>query len=805
MLELVAHAAGVSLEPRAAWEAAAEGLAGGRGDLLRSLGLAGRGAGLRLGSVAPEALVTGGAPSLTWIPGGRSGRFVVVLGRRGRKLELVVIDESGERRRRMSRGKLDAWLELEFGATELEAPRWLRAEPLLPLASLEARAVVGPEGRLGPLRRLLALARLERADLGVVFVYAVAIGGMSLAVPVAVQALVNTVAFGSVLQPLVVLSLLLALCLGFVAVLRVLQALVVEALQRRLFVDTAADFARRFPRLASEVRREYHAPELANRFFDVLTLQKAGATLLLDGLALALQMAVGMVLLAFYHPILLAFDLALLIAVALVVVVAGRGAVASSLEESKHKYAVAAWLEDLAASPLRFADAGARAFADARAELLIREWLRARGDHFTRLLRQLGGGVGLQAIASTALLGIGGWLVIRRQLTLGQLVAAELVVTAIGAGLGKLGKQLESFYDATASVAKIGKIVDMPLERGGGELLAGAGPLELVARDRQAGTELLALAPGDKLVLVGRSPARSELCDALFGLGDPAQLDLRVDGCALAGLDLEALRADVALVRGVELVAGSILDNLDPRLVPRDKAAIREVLELVGLRERVDALPEGLRSSLLPSGWPLREAEARRLMLAQALLRRPRLLILDGALDGLGLNAEAHARLLDHLFAADAPWTLVVITVSGDLGAERSEVVGPKARVLETTKTVSGDLGAERSEVVGPKARVLETTRTVSGDLGAERSEVVGPKARVLETTKTVSGDLGAERSEVVGPKARVLETTKTVSGDLGAERSEVVGPKARVLETTKTVSGDPQLRGRGDLDPRPS
>jgi ABC-type bacteriocin/lantibiotic exporter with double-glycine peptidase domain len=595
-----------------------------------------------------------------------------------------LIDESGEQRRRATPTEFAKWLQVELEAAGVESPRWLRGEPLLPLASIGARSVSGSAGRFAAIRRLLALARIERGDLGVVLVYSVAIGSLSLAVPVAVQALVNTVAFGSVLQPLVVLSLMLAAVLGFVAVLRVLQAVVVEALQRRIFVRTAADFARRFPRMAIEARRAAHLPELANRFFDVVTLQKAGAALLVDGLSLGLQTLVGMVLLAFYHPMLLAFDLALLVAVGLVVFVAGRGAVASSLAESNRKYAVAAWIEDLAASPLRFADARSRAFADARAELLIREWLAARGEHFARLLRQLSGGVGLQVLASTALLGIGGWLVIRRQLTLGQLVAAELVVTAIGVGLGKLGKQLESFYDATASAAKLAKVVDMPLELGGGELLPGVGPLEVAVREpgsatgSEPGAELLALAAGDKRVLVGRTPARSDLCDVLYGLCDLAKTDVRFDGCALRDLDIEALRAEVTLVRGVEVVAGSVHDNLDARLSPSEPAAVRDVLELVGLSARIQNLPQGLRTSLIPGGWPLRELEARRLMLAQALLRRPRLLVLDGSLDGLGLDPDGRARLLDHLFAADAPWTLLVITDDAELQrrcvqAERTE------------------------------------------------------------------------------------------------------------------------------------
>ena len=670
-VELLAERCGVRLEPRQAWEAAADGIASGRGDPHRIFGLAARRAGLVVSRPREPASASQlrelGTPALTWVPGPDGGRWLIVLARRGRKLELVTLDEDGERRYQVPASGLSDWLERECGGAG--RLRWLRAEPLLPLASIEARTILSrdPSRRVSPVRRLVAVARLEREDLGVVLVYAVAVGAMTLAVPVAVQALVNTVAFGSVLQPLLVLSLLLALALGFVAVLRVLQAVVIEALQQRLFVRTAADFARRLPRLSAAARKRVHGPELANRLFDVVTLQKAGASLLIDGLALVLQMAVGLTLLAFYHPILLAFDLALLVAVAVVVLVPGRRAVATSLIESDSKYAVAAWIEDLAGSPLRFADARARAFADARAEVLIREWLHARRNHFSRVLRQLASGVGLQVIASTALLGLGGWLVLQRQLTLGQLVAAELVVTASGAGLGKLGKHLESFYDSTAAAAKLGKVVDMPLEHGGGELLLDTGPLSVGVRRRSDDATLLSLAAGEKLGLVGRTPANSALCDALYGLDEAPELDVRVDGCAIQGLDLEALRGEVALVRGVELVAGSVRDNLDPRPVPSEGGAIREVLELVGLDDRIADLPDGLSTALLPTGSPLKLGEAKRLMLAQALLRRPRLLLIDGGLDGLGLAPACRARLLDHLFAPDAPWTLIAITEDPEL------------------------------------------------------------------------------------------------------------------------------------------
>ncbi|NVB38062.1 ABC transporter ATP-binding protein [Pseudenhygromyxa sp. WMMC2535] len=703
VLELLAARSGVTIGPRLAWEAAASALARRDGDWVEVFSHGARLAKLSSAGCEPRrvsdprALVELSPPALSWIPGAEGGRWLVLLGCQRGVLEVAIIDDEGEQRRRMSPATAIEWLQaqgLDEGA-QRSSTRWLQIEPLLPLASVE-RPPASTRARVGPIRRLRNLTALDRQDVTVILVYALAIGAMTLAVPVAVQALVNTVAFGTVLQPLVVLSILLAAGLGFTAVLRVLQAVVVEMLQRRLFVRVAGDFARRLPRLSPATRARHHGPELANRFFDVLTLQKAGASLLLDGTTLALQLLVGLLLLAFYHPLLLAFALALLLAVLAVVLIPGRGAVDSSLAESKRKYAVAAWLEDLAGSPRRFSDRASRRFADARAELLIREWLAARAEHYRRLLRQLIGGVGLQVAASTALLCIGGWLVIRRQLTLGQLVAAELVVTAIGAGLGKLGKQLENFYDATAAAEKLGKVLDLPLERSGGERppaigagetgeAGGAGPFAVRVLSRKVGVDaldpdapapevLLELEPGARAVLAGCSPARSRLCDRLFGLiederrGSGERVEVHIDGCPLAELDLELLRSELAMVRGFELVAGSLLDNLDDRPAQGEAQALRAILELVGLDQRVAALPDGLKTRILPGGAPLSEHEARRLVLARELLRRPRLLIIDGGLDGLGLgpglgpDGGAFERLLDHLFDPAAPWTLLVVS-----------------------------------------------------------------------------------------------------------------------------------------------
>ncbi len=319
-------------------------------------------------------------------------------------------------------------------------------------------------GGPSPFRRLLGLLRPEIRDISIVIVYAIGVGVLSLAVPITATAVVNTTALATLTQQLLILCVVLLISLGLAALLRLLQDVVVEYLQQRIFVRVVADLAYRLPRIDIVAFDRQHGPELVNRFFDVLTVQKAGAILLLDGVAVALQIAIGLVLLAFYHWFLLAFDL-ILIGGLFVLVLLGYGAIGSAIRESRAKYAVASWIEEIARHALAFKLGGGPQLARERADQLARQYLLARQSHFRIVLRQVSFALLLQVLASTALLGLGGYLVIEGQLTLGQLVAGEIVVSLVVASFTKLGKYLESYYDLLAAMEKLGHLTDLPLER----------------------------------------------------------------------------------------------------------------------------------------------------------------------------------------------------------------------------------------------------------------------------------------------------------------------------------------------------
>ena len=547
-----------------------------------------------------------------------------------------------------------------------EAQTWALVEPILPAAPLAS-----PEKPRSPWRRLQALLSLEGRDVVVVMLYGAVAGLLALATPLAIQVLINWLAFGALLQPILVVGSALFVCLALAAGLQLLQRLGVETIERRIFVRTVGDLAARLSRVRVAALDGASGPELANRFFDVLTLQKAASTLLLDGFTAVLQVAVAVTVLGLYHPWLLLFDVLLLAGMALVLFPLGRGAQRTAILESKAKYRVAAWIEEVARHPMMLRQDGSR-LAERRAETLAREWLDTRRDHFAVFIRQYFGVQALQVLMSATLLVTSGILVLEGQLTIGQLVAAEFIVTTALLGFAKFADKLDTVYDLLAGVDKLGNLLDLPPERLSGLPGRANGPSDLellgVAHSGSAG-ELgpldLQVAPGERVLIAGPPGAgKSTLASIATGIRTPQHGVVRRQG-----IDLRELRPD-ARYRGVikvcesDLLGGTVRDNVSLGRDGVTDPAIWAALDEVGLRRTVELLPQGLETMMTSGGHPLSLPDQRRLLIARAIVSEPRLVIVDGVLDGL--PGDLRRRLQRVVSRLGVPWTLLLLTSEPD-------------------------------------------------------------------------------------------------------------------------------------------
>ena len=526
------------------------------------------------------------------------------------------------------------------------------------------------------------LLRLERRDVWTILASALGVGLLSIVTPAAIEALVNTVAFGVLLWPVVVLALVMLAFLVFSAMLRGMQVVVAEYIQRRIFARNAHEFTVRFAQAEMDSFGGLNPTDIVNRFFEVASVQKAITSLLVEGVGIVMITIVGLVVLAFYHPYLLTFAIVLVVLIIFLVTVLGIGGVRTSIKESYAKYDMAAWLEEIAKCPHTFRFGKGGSVAIQRANELAGAYIDARKTHFRVVWRQTLFALLLEAIASTVLLGLGGWLVINRQLNLGQLVAGELLVTLVLTALSKIGKYIETFYDLQASLDKLGVIEQLPLERTGGEILPAAdSPMRVVieVRARRPGHEAaemrrLEISPGERVAITGPSGSgKTWLLETLALLRVPTEGLLEFDGLDARSLDRAATRLQVAYVGQSETFADTVAENIRVGRDDLSAADVRRALEMVSLADTVARLPEGVSTPLASDGLPLSVNDISRLSIARAIAGRPRLLLVNGMLDRLDMRSCPE--VLDSLFDRAAPWTLVIVTARDDIKARCDRAV----------------------------------------------------------------------------------------------------------------------------------
>ena len=551
--------------------------------------------------------------------------------------------------------------------------------------------VASPHRR--PVDRLLELLLLEKGNIVLVYAYATLVGLLSLTLPLGVQAITGLVSGGLLLQPVVLLIGFVVLGTLATGVLQIFQLRAVERIQQRIFARIALEFAIRVPQISTEAAWATNLPERMNRFFEVVTVQKSLGKLLTGTTTALLQVIFGLLLLTFYHPYFTLFGLGLVGLLWLILRLTGPRGLATSQMESAYKYRTAHWLEEVARSVVAFKAAGRATPALERMDGQVAGYLHYRERHFRVLVIQAMAAIGFKTLVTGALLILGSVLVIDRQITLGQFVAAELVIVTVLAGIEKLVSSLAEVYDVLTSVDKLGAVTDLPLESTQGlPLPAGAAGASLEAEglgytypdaDRPALANItFRLAPGARVAITGPDGSgETTLLAALAGLLERTEGTVLVDGLTLRDLEPALLRDRIGLVLdGAGLFEGTIEENISLGRSGVDTAAVVSALERVGAHASVQRLPAGLRTLVENGGRGLPSTLRVRLLLARAIATRPRLLLIDDCLSTV--EPSARQEFVDVLTAPDAPWTLLVVSHTRDLLAACDRVLVLRAGEL---------------------------------------------------------------------------------------------------------------------------
>ncbi|MEM6725338.1 MAG: ATP-binding cassette domain-containing protein [Bacteroidota bacterium] len=549
-----------------------------------------------------------------------------------------------------------------------------------------------------PIKRFWSLLRLDRREIYFVYFYAILSGIITLSLPLGIQAIISLIAGGAISTSLYVLIAVVVVGTTMTGILKVMQLTVTETIQRRIFARSSFEFAYRIPLIQLDNLQGVYPPELVNRFFDTLTIQKGLPKILMDVSTAILQIVFGIILISFYHSFFVIFGLILILVVFLIFRYTAYGGLKTSLKESAVKYEVAHWLEELARAKHTFKLSDRNSFSLTKTNDLTVNWLNSRKAHFRILIVQAGSVVGFKALITGALLAIGSILVVDNQINIGQFVAAEIVVILILNSVEKLIQNMETIYDVVTGITKIGTVMDLPLDRVDGlkpeEDLHQEG-IEIELRnvsfqfegdiDKTLDDISLDIAAGEKVCITGYNRAgKSTLIHLLAGMYNEFEGYISVDGLPFKDLCLYTFRNRIGkYTSGQDLFKGTIEENILMGRKDPSVAHLIEVSEMVGLHEFVKKLPKGYNTNLLPGGVNVPGSVRHKIVMARTLANDPQLMVME---DDLGtLESTDRERLINLLVNPDRHWTFIVVTDDPELAKRCDKVViMRKGRIVET-------------------------------------------------------------------------------------------------------------------------
>ena len=523
-------------------------------------------------------------------------------------------------------------------------------------------------------KRFWLLLKPDRKEIYQVYVYALFKGLIVLSLPLGIQTIINLIQGGSVSTSWIVLSILIALGVFLNGYIQLMQMRIMENIQQHIFTRTAFNFTRRIPQIRLEELHDHYAPELMNRFFEILSIQKSLSKIIVQFSTAILQIIFGLILLSFYHPFFIVFSVLLVFIVLLIIKYTSKLAMDSSIKESKFKYKVLAWLEELARAKDSFKVAGYTSLPEQKTDDKVLHYIESREKHFGVLKIQYLLLLIFKIIVALGLLIVGGLLVINQQMNIGQFVAAEIIILLVIESAEKIILNLESVYDLFTSLEKLGEFDEFKLDDADTEksvlTIDQSKPLDVELKNisfaypntsNQIIKEIsFHFKAGRKHVIVGENGSgKSTLLHLISGLYKPANGIICFNDHPYESYHHQDLNAFIGSgLKEETLFEGTLMENITMGRKNISIQQIEDTLQQLFLKDYVRSVPKGLFTSVEPLGRKLPRSVIQKLLLARAVVNNPLLLVIESNFDAIEINERK--KIISYLFDKNKNWTLII-------------------------------------------------------------------------------------------------------------------------------------------------
>lgn len=537
-------------------------------------------------------------------------------------------------------------------------------------------------GSLTPLQRLFKLLRSERSEIRNIYIFAIFSGLIALSLPLGIQAILTFLTAGELSTAWAMLVTFVVLGVVLSGILQVRQMTITERIEQRLFARASFDFAYRIPRINQESVHNRYLPEVVNRFFEIMTIQKGLSKILIDLTSSAIQIVFGIFLLSLYHPLFILLGGGLVGILYVLFRFTGPLGLKTSLEESKYKFEVAHWLEEIGRTMHTFKMIGTSDLPLGKTDKLVEGYLGARQKHFRVLIWQFSGMIGFKAFVAAGLLILGSILVVSRQINLGQFVASEIIILLVLSSVEKLILSVSTIYDVLTALEKLGNVMDLPMEKDSGVSLQetpGGDGLQLHVTDlsftfpdaREPFLKNLNfhIRSGERILVTGpNGSGKTTLLKVIAGIYSEYKGIIAYNDFPLGNLRVESLRSIIGYdLTETDVFKGTVYENIQAGRPGISLEDVKRAAAMVRLDEVIRTWPTGYETHITPEGLRLSTGVRAKIILARAIAVSPKVLMLEDTL--AALPYDERLGIYQEILQPSHGWT--VILCSNDLGISR--------------------------------------------------------------------------------------------------------------------------------------
>ena len=292
-----------------------------------------------------------------------------------------------------------------------------------------------------------------------------------------------------------------------------------------------------------------------------------------------------------------------------------------------------------------------------------------------------------KVLMTVGLLAIGGILVMEQLMNIGQFVAAEIIILLIMSSIEKLIASLETIYDVLTGLEKVGEVTDLELEKTGG--------LDIEVECHSEGMQVdlvklsftypespkptlnnlnLTIKRGSFVALVGpNGGGKSTLIRLLAGLYQLTDGQILYDEISRESFSADSLHSAIGDCLSMEqLFQGTVLENVTMGK-ERSLDEVKEVFRNLHLINFVSGRSNGFYSLIDPQGSGLAESTVQKLLIARAVILRPKLLLIEDNLDAI--DEDEKNDIINYLSDKENKWTVVAVSRDESLISQSKVIV----------------------------------------------------------------------------------------------------------------------------------